>query len=410
MSVLPPTEALRRLHSLDGASFVLAQVAATPGAWVVGGAVRDALLGLQARELDVVVEGDVGPLLDALGGSRVTHERFGTATVTLDPSTSAVTGADVTVDVASARVETYSAPGALPEVRGATVAEDLRRRDVSVNAIAMRPGPDGAAPELLAVPGALRDLRDGILRVLHDGSFTDDPTRLWRVARYAARLGFSIDGHTAELARRADPRTVSGPRLGNELRLALREGDPCAALTAANALNDRLMPPGMQTTPPRLAPALTLLGGEGRGDLVTLAACCAGVDAGTLVTWLDALGFSSSEREIVAAGSRASTYGPLLRAQTASEIARAARGAPAEVVALAGGPQAERWLHELRHVRLQISGEDLKAAGVPEGPVLGRALAGALDARLDGRLDPGRAAELEVALAIARGESVEWTI
>jgi tRNA nucleotidyltransferase (CCA-adding enzyme) len=405
VSVLPPTEALHRLQGLDGGPFVLAQVAATPGAWVVGGAVRDALLGRPARELDIVVDGDTGPLLDALGGSRVTHERFGTATVTLDAATPGVTGPGVTVDVARARSETYGAPGALPEVRAATVAEDLNRRDVSVNAIALRPGPRGAGPALLAVDGALNDLRDGVLRVLHDRSFTDDPTRLWRVARYAARLGFAVEEHTAALARRADPRTVTGPRLGSEVRLALREPDPCAALAGGHALNERLMPPGVETAPRRLAAALALLDGEGRADLVTLAACCAGVDAGTLVTWLDTLGFSSTEREIVAAGSRASTYGPLLRAHTDSEIARAARGAPPEVVALAGGPQAERWLRELRHVRLQISGADLKAAGVPEGPLLGRALAEVLDARLDGDLAPGRAAELEAALAIVAREA-----
>jgi tRNA nucleotidyltransferase (CCA-adding enzyme) len=405
VSVLPPTEALHRLQGLDGGPFVLAQVAATPGAWVVGGAVRDALLGRPARELDIVVDGDTGPLLDALGGSRVTHERFGTATVTLDAATPGVTGPGVTVDVARARSETYGAPGALPEVRAATVAEDLNRRDVSVNAIALRPGPRGAEPALLAVDGALNDLRDGVLRVLHDRSFTDDPTRLWRVARYAARLGFAVEEHTAALARRADPRTVTGPRLGSEVRLALREPDPCAALAGGHALNERLMPPGVETAPRRLAAALALLDGEGRADLVTLAACCAGVDAGTLVTWLDTLGFSSTEREIVAAGSRASTYGPLLRAHTDSEIARAARGAPPEVVALAGGTQAERWLHELRHVRLQITGADLKAAGVPEGPLLGRALAEVLDARLDGDLAPGRAAELEAALAIVAREA-----
>jgi tRNA nucleotidyltransferase (CCA-adding enzyme) len=397
--MLTPAQAIDRLRALEGGPLVLDLVAATPGAWVVGGAARDALLDRDARELDIVVEGDPQPLLDALGGDQVVHPRFWTATVTLDD---ALGHGPVTVDIARARTETYAAPGALPDVRHATVAEDLSRRDVSVNAIALRPpmGPGGEV-EVLAVPGALEDLGSGVLRVLHDRSFVDDPTRLWRVARYATRLGFTVDPHTAARAARADPRTVSGPRLGNELRLALREDDPLAALAAAYALNRRLLPPEVELQPRRLPAALALLAGEGRTDLVILAACCAAVDAATLVDWLADLGFSSAELDIVAAGSRASTYMPLHAARTGSQIARAARGTPVEVVALAGGPQAERWLSELRHVRLQITGEDLKAAGIPEGPAVGRALARVLDARLDGTLAPGREAELGAALDAA---------
>ncbi|MCW2958501.1 MAG: tRNA nucleotidyltransferase [Solirubrobacterales bacterium] len=402
--MLTPTQAIDRLRALAGAPFVLDVVARTPGAWIVGGAARDALLDRDARELDIVVEGDPGSLLDALGGERVTHARFGTATVTLDGPALGLADT-VTVDVARARAESYAAPGALPDVEAATVQEDLHRRDVSVNAIALRPPTaDGGDVQLLQVPGALDDLRDGVLRVLHDRSFADDPTRLWRMARYAARLGFAVDPHTAALAARADPRTVSGPRLGNELRMALREPDAPAVLRAARALNPRLLPAEVELEPRRLPAALALLGDEGRADLMTLAACCGAVDAATLVAWLSELGFSSHELDIVAAGSRASTYMPLHRAQTGAEIARAARGTPTEVVALAGGPQAERWLTELRHVRLQITGDDLKAAGVPEGPAVGRALAHVLDRRLDGTLEPGRAAELAAALAVVAAD------
>jgi tRNA nucleotidyltransferase (CCA-adding enzyme) len=122
--------------------------------------------------------------------------------------------------------------------------------------------------------------------------------------------------------------------------------------------------------------------------------------AAELVEWLDRLGFTAAERDVVAAGSRASTLQPLRAARTPSEIARAARGAPVEVVALAGGENARRWLEDLRHVRLQISGQDLLAAGIPEGPEVGRRLQAALDAKLDGRLDgAGREAELSAALA-----------
>lgn len=400
--MLTPTDALHRLSALPEGPFVLGIVARDPGAWVVGGAVRDALLGRTPRELDLVVEGDPAPLVAALGGTAVLHERFGTATVTLDAA--AVPGADgpVTVDVARARTETYPVPGALPDVQPATVAEDLHRRDISVNAIALRPGPgDGEVPGVLHVPGALEDLEAGVLRVLHDASFQDDPTRLWRVARYAARLAFTPDEPTSSLAARADPRTVSGPRLGNELRLALRENNPLAALRTAADLNGRLLPPAIDLDPRRLSAALELLPAGGRADLVTLASCCGPVDSAALVAWLGDLGFASAELDVVAAGSRASTYMPLHQATTGARIARAVRGVPDEVVALAGGDQARRWLHGLRDVRLTISGDDLKAMGVPEGPAIGRILQAVLDERLDGALPAGREAELEAAARIA---------
>jgi tRNA nucleotidyltransferase (CCA-adding enzyme) len=376
---------------------VLAALAATPTgprvlaaldrvsqAWLVGGAVRDALLGRPHRELDVVVEGDTGPLLALLGGEVRHHERFGVATVATPEGP---------VDVVRARAESYPAPGALPVVRPGTLEDDLARRDVTINTFAVRPG-----RELRSAPGARDDLQAGLLRVLHPGSFADDPTRLWRVARYAARLAFAVEPATAALAAAADPGTVSGVRLGNELRLALREPDPTAALQAARALNPALLPDGLTTAPPGLAEAVALARAAGaREDLVVLAACCAPVDAGRLVAWLDDLGFTAAERDVVAAGSRASTLAPLRAARTPAEIGRAARGAPPEVVALAGGPNARRWLGELRHVRLEITGADLLAAGVPEGPEVGRLLARALDRKLDEGLS-GRDAELAAAL------------
>jgi tRNA nucleotidyltransferase (CCA-adding enzyme) len=363
---------------------VLEALERVPGAWIVGGAVRDALLGRAPRELDVVVEGDPAPLLEVLDGDVRHHERFGVATVRMPEGT---------VDVVRARAEAYPHPGALPEVRPGTLEEDLARRDVTVNTFAARPG-----VALRSVPGAQADLDHGLLRVLHPASFRDDPTRLWRVARYAARLGFAVEPGTAALARAADPRTVSGVRLGNELRLALREPAPLAALRAARALNQALLVPGLTTEPAGLDDALALARAAGaRPDLVLLAACCAPVDARLLLAWLDELGFTAAERDVVAAGSRASTWEPLRAARTPAEVARAARGAPLEVVALAGGPNARRWIDELRHVRLEITGDDLLAAGVPEGPELGRRLAVALDRKLDEGLS-GRDAELAAAL------------
>jgi tRNA nucleotidyltransferase (CCA-adding enzyme) len=354
------------------------------GVHLVGGAVRDLLLERTPRELDLVVEGDVDAAAARLGGEVEAHDRFGTALVR---------DGGCAFDLVRARAERYAHPGALPEVRPGTLDEDLRRRDVTINAIAL--AIDGT---LHAVNGALDDLRDGVLRVLHDASFVDDPTRVWRVARYAARLRFDVEPHTRELAARADPSTVSGDRLGAELRLALREPDPPAAFAALRELNPAYLPDGFEPRPRALPAALALLPDDGRADLLTLAACTAGMDAQTLLRWLDDMGFIAPERDLVAAASRFVIGAPLRAARTNAEIARAALGAPVEAVALTGGDNARRWLDELRHVELEIDGRDLLAAGIAEGPEIGARLRYALDRKLDGEVS-GRDEELAAALS-----------
>jgi tRNA nucleotidyltransferase (CCA-adding enzyme) len=378
-----PAQALDALRALPCGARLLRAFGPGDGVHLVGGAVRDLLLERVPRELDLVVEGDVDAAAARLPGEIRAHDRFGTAIVQ---------AGTCRFDLARARTESYASPGALPDVRPAGLAEDLRRRDVTVNAIALDLG-----GTLASVPGALEDLDAGILRVLHDASFTDDPTRLWRVARYAARLGFAVEPHTCALAAAADPSTVSGDRLGAELRLALGEPDPPAALRAALELNPRLLPEGFAVRDDAIAAALALLPPGGRRDIVVLAACTAGMNMRELLAWLDEMSFPASDRDVVAAGSRAAVGAPLRAARTNAEIARAARAAPVEVVALAGGENARRWIDVLRHVRLDITGDDLLAAGVPEGPELGERLRRTLDRKLDGELD-GRDAELQAAL------------
>src|SRR3954471_4204532 len=170
------------LRAAPGAEIVLQAVAGDAGVYVVGGAVRDALLDRVPKELDLVVEGDAIALAtraaERIGGTLTAHERFGTA---------AIKGDRFAFDLSSARTETYERPGALPTVAlGATIQQDLARRDFTVNAIAQ----DLQTDELIEWPGARQDLRNGVLRVLHDRSFTDDPTRMLRLVRYMARLGF----------------------------------------------------------------------------------------------------------------------------------------------------------------------------------------------------------------------------
>jgi tRNA nucleotidyltransferase (CCA-adding enzyme) len=405
VTVPAPEELIAALRAQPRTARLLDALAGIEGAHLVGGAVRDVLLGGEAVDLDVVVEGDAAAAArkaaERLGGGVREHERFGTATVEAD---------DLAFDVARSRRERYPAPGALPEVEPAPLEEDLLRRDFTVNALAVAVGPPSLG-ELRAAPRGLEDLDSCRLRVLHDGSFHDDPTRLLRLVRYAARLRFAIESHTEELARAAisagAPATASGARIGDELRLLLREPEPNVALHLAGDLGlDRALHPKLAPDSEAAETARSLLPADGRGDLVILAAACRGFEREALTAWLDELAFLATERDtIVAAALDAAALGRRLSAAgRPSEIAAAARGRPLEAVALAAAvvPEAvdaaHRWLDELRHVGLEIDGDDLLAAGVPEGPAVGRAMGAALSRKLDGEA-AGREAELAAGLA-----------
>jgi tRNA nucleotidyltransferase (CCA-adding enzyme) len=330
------------------------------------------------------------------GAQVVAYDRFGTCTVRLDGHA---------YDIATARRETYEHPGALPTVTPAPLNDDLGRRDFTVNAIAI----DLDTGRLEAFPGALEDLLSHTLRILHDASFIDDPTRLLRLARYASRLRFGIEPRTKELAlaavRQGALDTVSGARVGAELRLVVREPDPLAALKAVAWLGlDHALHPRFGLAEPAAARrALGLLPPDGRRDLLALAAAGEDVPREELRGLLDRLAFEGPDRDrIVAAATEARALAQRLGdARAPSEIAAAVGKGSPELVALAGahGPtdSARAWLDELRHVRLEIDGGDLIEAGVPEGPQIGRALNAALEAKLDGRVD-NRRDELEEAL------------
>lgn len=382
------TDVLAKLDEVPGGAELRRAAARGPApAYLVGGAVRDLLLGRAPRELDVAVEGDADLLVEALGADAARHPRFGTAVVR---------GDGWCIDIARCRAERYPHPGALPEVEPADIRADLERRDVTVNAIAVALS-DG---ELVAAPHALEDLRDGLLRVLHERSFIDDPTRLWRIARYRARLGFELEPGTAALAgaavRGGALETVSGVRIGNELRLALREDDPAEALRSAAALG---IAPWLDPDRVRIEAACALLPAGARADLAILAAALDPAAAGRAL--LDALGFTAADRDVVlrALAVRRGERSPA--GPRPSDIAAAFRGLPVEAVALAPPQQhaaARRWLRELRDVRLAIDGDDLVAAGVPQGPEVGARLAATLASLLDGEVAATREAQLAAAL------------
>jgi tRNA nucleotidyltransferase (CCA-adding enzyme) len=422
---------LDRLRELPGGPQLIELAAERDDVELVGGAVRDLLLDPHAtpRELDVVVaEGaaafaqdltrELRALADDSPAERfetTLHERFRTALVSWP---------DGRIDVATRRSEHYSAPGALPEVRAGTREEDLRRRDFTVNTLSTALG--GPEPGRLdGALGAIDDLRRGLLRVLHERSFLDDPTRVLRLARYSARLGFEPEPGTARLAAQAvvDSAldTVSSARIGAELRLTLAEPDPVAALLALQSLGVLAALHEALTLDPRVAGrALSLLPDceEASPQVLLLASLLlpgANYDATDYQTrlrvLLDEFEFPAAERErTVRSALLAPRIAERLRAaERPSQIYEISHQEPLEAVALAaalaetrGQPHAadaaSRWLSELRHVRLEIGGEDLLAAGIAPGPEIGRRLHHALEQKLDGEAE-GREAELAAALA-----------
>ena len=199
---------------------------------------------------------------------------------------------------------------------------------------------DGARPRRASCarcPARSRTSQAGSCASSTTGRSLDDPTRLWRVARYAARLGFAVEPRTRALAHAADPSTVSGDRLGAELRARAERARPAGRAARRPRPPAPAAPGRLRPRPAGPAAALALLPeGEGRPDLLTLAAATAGMDARALLRWLDDMGFTAPDRDLVAAASRFSTGAPLRAARTPAQIARAARGAPLEAVALAG--------------------------------------------------------------------------
>jgi tRNA nucleotidyltransferase (CCA-adding enzyme) len=360
-------ESLARVHpELDAVS----EVAAEP-VYLVGGAVRDLLLGRGRADVDLVVEGDAAALAERLGGGTVSHERFATAKMRLDGHE---------VDIATARAESYPHPGALPEVEPATSIEaDLARRDFTINAMAI---PLREEPRLIDPHGGEDDLAAGLLRVLHPRSFEDDPTRAIRAARYAARFGFELEPQTEVALRQADLGAVSADRREAELlRLAAEEEAPRGFALLAEWGLVELREGGVALA----ARAAELLETAPWSE----------VAARDRTVLRAALGPVAGEQELAGANPP----------RPSDAVALAARHDPVELVLgrTLGAEWLDRYLTEWREVALEIDGTDLIAAGISPGPPLGRGLQAALRRKLDGELS-GREQELAAALEAAKGD------
>lgn len=371
--------------------------------YAVGGFVRDILLGREARELDIVVEGDglalARRLAEELGSTLTIHATFQTASLQ--------SGA-LRLDVATARQERYRRPGALPQVTPASLGEDLPRRDFSVNAMALVLTPPGFGDLLDPLRGA-PDVARRRLSVLHPLSFVEDPTRIFRAVRYQTRLGLTPDRGSRRALRLALDRipypALSGQRLLAEVELILSEPDPERSLIALGRLGAfRILDPSY-TFPPLAARRVADLASLGRFmreraipldplalTLVALVGHLRPVVAGRCFERLALSG------EPLARLTTAVREGPDLakrlgRTRLMPPSARAAllrRQLPETLGAawLAGTALARRqvewFVGEGRTVEPLLGGDDLIALGVAPGPDMGELLDRLRDCRLDG--------------------------
>jgi tRNA nucleotidyltransferase (CCA-adding enzyme) len=403
-----PSQLRERVRRLPGMERLLAALEGLPPAYLVGGAVRDLLLGGNPLDIDIAVEGDARSaaraLAERLGGQAREYDRFGTADVIVGGQT---------LHLVSTREEAYEAPGELPVVTLASLSDDLRRRDFTVNAMAIGLTGDDFG-HLYDPHGGVGDIGAGLIRVMHERSFLDDPTRLLRAIRYATRLGFDLDPETERLAREAVAAdalsTVSGARIRDELMDLLRETDAPGAIERMRDLEiHSALHPALDPDPELVASAA--LGATAIGADRGISALAALVESAPeeLDLWLADLHLPAEERD---AASRAARVGPRIamtlreREHAPSELRELLGREPLEALALALALRAPsevvlRWVTDLRGVGLEISGADLLAAGVPEGPDIGRALEETLRRKLDG-LVSGRDEELQTALLLAR--------
>ncbi|MFH1652024.1 MAG: hypothetical protein ABID87_08000 [Chloroflexota bacterium] len=377
--------------------------------YLVGGVVRDLLLGRPNLDLDLVVEGDAIGLARQLARTRrgkvVTHPRFGTAKLQWRQGS---------VDLATARTETYRKPGALPTVQPGSLEEDLFRRDFTINALAVRLNPDGYG-ELLDRHGGEGDLEQKLIRVLHERSFIDDATRIWRGLRYEQRLDFRFEAGTLGLLKRDINMldTVSGDRTRHELEMVLKEDLPEKVLRRADELGvlaklhpslkgdewlagkfvqaRRVSAPGK--TPPGLYLALLAYRLEAKeirqlADYLHLPKSLRQVlhDTASLKGRLKSL----EEPELKPSRICALLEGYQVLAITASQVATDSTMAAGYIM---------RYLKTLRNVKPRLTGRDLEALGLPPGPQTGEMLQKLRDARLNGKV---KTRKDEEALVMAR--------
>lgn len=384
------------------------------GLYVVGGFVRDLLLGERNLDLDLVVEGDAIRLARRLArrvGARTrSHGRFGTAKIVLE-GREAEFGIP-SLDFATARLEFYAHSAALPEVEQSSIKADLHRRDFTINTLAIRLDSDHYG-KLLDFYGGEQDLQDRVVRVLHSLSFIEDPTRIMRAVRFEQRLGFHIEPRTAELIENALPMLsrVTGERVRHELLLILAEDEPEHALNRLDELDvlEQIHPRlASDEETARLFARLREEVAAGRWDVQ---AAEYGLPAPAL--YLALLTCRMSREDVEGLGAHLKLLRqdlallrqvldlrelsprleePQLRNREIDAILRFS-SSPSRLVAwLCTGSETVRerlWLYEssLRHVQPTVDGEYLKSLGLRPSPLFRRLLDAVRNARLDGEIE-----------------------
>ena len=382
--------------------------------YVVGGFVRDLLLGEPTLDMDLVVEGDAIKLARRLGkgvGARTrSHKRFGTAKVILE-GREAEFGVP-SLDFAAARLEFYAHSAALPEVERSSIKADLHRRDFTINTLAIRLDSDHYG-QLLDFYGGEQDLKDGLIRVLHSLSLIEDPTRIMRAARFEQRLGFTIEERTAELIEDALPMLsrVTGERIRHELYLILGEREPERVLCRLDGLNVLAHLQGQLTC----GEDIWTWFGQLRDTLATgiwdveteedgrptpglyLALFCYHLPraemeafAGYLKIFRSDLTLLRQVADLKDAGAKLDQPG--LANRQIYALFRHSSSASRLIFWLCTRSQRVRdrlrlYETQLRHVRPVVDGEYLKSLGLKPSPLYSRLLNAVRDARLDGELD-----------------------
>ena len=400
---------LEKLEALAPLREAIATIGGTfEGIYLVGGSVRDVLLGAKSFDIDIAVEGDaIGlarELARLLRGRIRAHEKFGTAVVLYNEG--------ARVDVVTTRTEFYDAPAALPSVEHASIREDLFRRDFTVNAMAVSLKAQDFG-RLVDPFGGRRDISDRRLRVLHNLSFVDDPTRIFRAVRYESRLGFRMDEHAVALARSCVEMglfdDLSSARLRDELIAILDEPDAprsilrLAEIGVAAAVHPHL---AADEEAAALVERLHVLRDRYAPELPRwrpgLAALARRLPTYELYSWLGRLRLRRHDLLDVAA---AVVFAPRLVDRLQREISPAeivslvepvAPDAPLVALAMRDLPALEEYFERLSGIELEIDGSDLVELGLEQSPRVGEILAELRRRKLNGAL-AGREAELEAA-------------
>ena len=376
------------------------------GLYLVGGSVRDCLLGRPVVDLDLTSEApaeSVAQLLaGATGGGIHARSQFGTLKLALG---------GWTVDLTTARSERYARPGALPTVFRGIMAQDLVRRDFSINAMAVALGSQEWGL-LLDPTGGEADLRKGVLRALHGSSFQDDATRILRAVRYAVRLEFSIEPRTMEWLRRdlACLETISPARVRREVERFLAEVSPAAALLRAHQLGV------LGAIHPALGKSevgQTLRGAQSYllEPLSHLGVLTYGATPEETEAIARRLALTLRQCQVVTQVQQLKAELPWLAQkeflphEITEHLERYTPSSVSAVASVARGPlvraRLRRYLQAWRRIRPVLGGRELLLLGVRPGPRVGQLLRRLRNARLDGRIQSRKAEVAYVRAALA---------